>query len=187
MIASLIVSLTALLVFIAIGYKCLIIVDKNEQAVVERLAKFDRVIGEGVHLIIPFIEKLHGIEDPYNHKKFLNNGKISLEPDVISFPKDDREFFGKDKARMKLKADIVYKITDPYKAVYEAAYLFDALNQLFAGILQKSLFTAAGGCGTLQTEQSHCAGEQVKWRTVFLQLNILTFTLALSTFLVRLI
>lgn len=80
MISSLIVSLTALLAFIAIGYKCLIIVDKNEQAVVERLAKFDRVIGEGVHLIIPFIEKLHGIEDPYNHKKFLNNGKISLEP-----------------------------------------------------------------------------------------------------------
>lgn len=150
MISSLIVSLTALLAFIAIGYKCLIIIDKNEQAVVERLAKFDRVIGEGVHLIIPFIEKLHGIEDPYNHKKFLNNGKISLEPDVISFPKDDREFFGKDKARMKLKADIVYKITDPYKAVYEAAYLFDALNQLFAGILQKRLIDADEGTNSAE-------------------------------------
>jgi len=43
MISSLIVSLTALLAFIAIGYKCLIIVDKNEQAVVERLKRGHRV------------------------------------------------------------------------------------------------------------------------------------------------
>lgn len=145
MISPILVSITALAALFALGLKGIVIVEKNEEAVVERLGSFDRVLGEGLHLLIPFIEKLRGIKDPNNHKRFLYNGKISLEPDSLEFPKDGREFFGKDKAKMKLKAEIVYKITDPYKAVYETAYLFDAVNQLFAGILQKRLIDAPDG------------------------------------------
>lgn len=139
MISPVLLLITIIIAFAAISFKAFIIVEKNEEAVIERFGNFSRVVGEGVHMIIPYFERIHGIDDPSNHKKYLNNGKISLEPAVIEFPNDFRDFFCKDKDGFKIRAMISYRITDPYKAVYEVDYLLDALNQLFAGIIQKKL------------------------------------------------
>lgn len=130
---------------IVLSFKAFIVIGKNEEAVIERFGSFNRVTGEGIHLIIPFFEKMHGIVTPENHRLYLNNGKISLQKEIFEFPNDNREFFGKDKSNFKIKANIIYQITDPYKAVYETVYLFDALNQLFAGIIQKKLVDLQDG------------------------------------------
>ena len=179
----LVLIVICILAFAAIGYKSLVFVEKNEEAVIERFGEFNRVVGEGTHLMIPFFEKLHGLQSPENYKKILNNGKISLEPDYMDFPKDDRIFFGKDKAQLKLKAQIVYQITDPYKAVYESAYLFDTLNQLFSGILQKRLIDAPDGANSteyLKTSTENILGIandfSTNWGVKILEFNLKQIT-----------
>ena len=174
------IFVAVILVFL---FKSFLIIEKDEEAVIERFGSFNRVIGEGVHLIIPFFEKVHGIVNPANHRLYLHNGKISLQEELFEFPNDNREFFGKDKSNFKIKADVVYQITDPYKAVYETVYLFDALNQLFAGIIQKKLVDLADGTDSFDFIQNF-ADECVKiandystnWGVKILEFNLKQIT-----------
>lgn len=133
------IFLIAFLGTIVFILKGIVKVEDNEQAVIERFGRFNRMLKPGVHFIMPVAERLRGIEDPYNHKRFLNSKKISLSPEIMPFPKDDRTFFANNNEQFKIKCNVLYQITDPYKAVYEVAFLFDALNQLVAGIIQKRL------------------------------------------------
>ena len=94
------IFVAVILVFL---FKSFLIIEKDEEAVIERFGSFNRVIGEGVHLIIPFFEKVHGIVNPANHRLYLHNGKISLQEELFEFPNDNREFFGKDKSNFKIK------------------------------------------------------------------------------------
>lgn len=119
-----------------------VIVKENEEAIVERFGEFYKKLTPGLHILVPFIDKLKGLQDPNNHKKFINYGKIKKTEEIFHFPKDDRVFFAKDKSQLKLRAEISYQILDAYKAVYEVDYLFDALNQLCSGILQSRLIDA---------------------------------------------
>ncbi len=121
---------------------CIIFVENNEEIIVERFGKFHRKLTGGVHFLLPFVEKLRGLQDPANPKKYINNGKIKTTEEIFYFPKDNRIFFAKDKSELQMKADVVYKIEDSYKAVYEVDYLFDAINQLCAGIIQSRLLDA---------------------------------------------
>ena len=121
---------------------CIIFVENNEEIIVERFGKFHRKLTGGVHFLLPFVEKLRGLQDPANPKKYINNGKIKTTEEIFYFPKDTRIFFAKDKSELQMKADVVYKIEDSYKAVYEVDYLFDAINQLCAGIIQSRLLDA---------------------------------------------
>ena len=121
---------------------CIIFVDNNEEIIVERFGKFHRKLTGGVHFLLPFVEKLRGLQDPANPKKYINNGKIKTTEEIFYFPKDNRIFFAKDKSELQMKANVVYKIEDSYKAVYEVDYLFDAINQLCAGIIQSRLLDA---------------------------------------------
>lgn len=119
-----------------------VLVKENEEAIVERFGRFHRKLSQGLHFLMPFAERLKGLQDPDNHKKFINCGKIKKTEEIFYFPKDNRVFFAKDKSQLKLRAEIKYQILDAYKAVYEVDYLFDALNQLCAGILQSRLIDA---------------------------------------------
>ncbi len=121
---------------------CIIVINDNEEAIVERFGKFHRKLSKGVHFLIPFVEKIKGLQDPANHKKYLNHGKIITSADIFHFPGDNRIFFAKDKSQLQMKADLYYKIEDSFKAVYEVDYLFDAINQLCAGIVQSRLIDA---------------------------------------------
>ena len=119
-----------------------IYVNQNEEAIVERFGKFHKTLSQGIHFLVPFVEKIKGLKSPENHKKYINYGKIKKTQEIFHFPKDSRIFFAKDKSQLKLKADINYQVFDSYKAVYEVDYLFDALNQLCAGIIQSRLLDA---------------------------------------------
>lgn len=130
------IALLSTIVFILKG---IVKVEDNENAIIERFGKFNRILGPGLHFIMPATERLRGLEDPLNHKRFLNSKKICLSPCIMHFPKDDRTFFANNNEQFKIKCNVLYQITEPFKAVYEVAYLFDALNQLIAGIIQKRL------------------------------------------------
>lgn len=125
--------------FLISGLKSLIKVEENEEAVIERLGRFHRILGSGVHFIYPFIEKPVGIDEPKSLFRFLCKDKISLSDQIMPFPKDDRVFFASNNEQLKVKGELVFRITDTTKAVYEVAYLLDALNQLTASIIQKKL------------------------------------------------
>lgn len=129
----------AILGFLVSTLKSFIQVAQDEQAVIERLGKFDRVLGPGVHFIFPYIERPVGITESQKLFKFFCKDRISLSEQVMEFPNDNRAFFANNNEQLKVKGELVYQITDPYKAVYEIAYLLDAMNQLAASIIQKRL------------------------------------------------
>ncbi len=129
---------------------CIVFVEKNEEIIVEKFGKFHRKLTEGAHFLLPFVEKVRGLQDPANPKKYINNGKIKTTEEIFYFPKDDRIFFAKDKSQLQMRAEITYRIEDSYKAVYEVDYLFDAINQLCAGIIQSRLLDAPDGVDQIE-------------------------------------
>ena len=82
----------AILCFIVVFLKSLVIIDKDEQAVVERFGKFSRILEKGTHFIIPFIETLRGIERTCSFNSLINKNKVKLSTQKLKFPNDDRIF-----------------------------------------------------------------------------------------------
>lgn len=119
--------------------KSLVIIDKDEQAVVERFGKFSRILGKGIHFIIPFVESLRGIERKCSLNSLINKNKVKLSTQKLIFPNDDRIFFAPNHEQLKVRGEIYYTITDSYKAVYEIDYILDSVNQLVASVIQKRL------------------------------------------------
>ncbi len=129
----------AILCFIVVFLKSLVIIDKDEQAVVERFGKFSRILEKGTHFIIPFIETLRGIERTCSFNSLINKNKVKLSTQKLKFPNDDRIFFAPNHEQLKVKGEIYYTITDTYKAVYKIDYILDSVNQLVASVIQKRL------------------------------------------------
>lgn len=160
-----------------------VLVNENEEAVVERFGKFHRILKQGVHFLIPFIEKIRGIEDPYNYKRFWNNGKIKLDTGVLEIPKDGWIFFAKDKSQRKLKCMITYRIEDSYKAVYKISYLFDAMNQLAGTFIRHRLLEAPDDIDLLDFLQNaikdfpdFCTNYSNEWGVKILKINLKQIT-----------
>lgn len=129
----------AILCFIVVILKSLVIIEKDEQAVIERFGKFSRILGKGTHFIIPFVETLRGIERTCSFNSLINTNKVKLSAQILKFPNDDRIFFAPNHEQLKVKGEIYYTITDTYKAVYEIDYILDSVNQLVASVVQKRL------------------------------------------------
>ena len=139
------ISIFLVVIFISILFsKSFLFVRENEVAVIEKNGHYNRTLGEGIYFIIPFWENTRWIEADKDSKwySFFLCKKIKTNQQIMTFPKDNRVFFSIDNKQYKVKCNVVYKIIDAKKAVYEVVYLFDALNQLVAGILQKRLIDA---------------------------------------------
>lgn len=161
----------------------IVFVNENEEAIVERFGKFHRILKQGVHFLLPFVEKIRGIEDPYNHKRFWNYGKIKLNAGTLEFPKDDRIFFAKDKSQLKLKCMITYRIENTYKAVYQISYLFDAINQLAGSVIQHRLVEAPEDVDSLDFLQKvindlpdFCTNYSREWGVKILKIKLKQIT-----------
>ena len=133
--AYVIIGIFALIVFIFV-VKGLRIVPQSQTLVIERLGRFHTVLGSGVNIIWPIIDKprpmyfRHVITDYDGSVKIRTRleNRIDLREQLIDFP--PQSVITKDNVMTSINAILYYQIVDPKKAVYEIANLPDAIEKL---------------------------------------------------------
>ena len=98
----------------------IVIVQQSRAYVVERLGAFRAVWGVGLHLKIPFIERVVK--------------KVSLKEQVADFP--PQPVITKDNVTMQIDTVIYFQITDPKLYTYGVEYPMSAIENLTATTLR---------------------------------------------------
>lgn len=84
-----------------------------EKGLVERLGKYQRTVGSGLTLIIPFLERLI---------------KVDMREQVVDIP--PQAVITKDNVVVEVDAVVYYEITDPIKVIYNIADFYSAATKL---------------------------------------------------------
>ena len=108
----------ALIVIIAVS--SVRVVQQSYARVVERLGKFNRVIGCGVHFIFPIIDKAGPL--------------VSLKETVADFP--PQSVITKDNVTMQIDTVVYYQVTDPKAYTYGVERPVSAIENLTATTLR---------------------------------------------------
>lgn len=116
--------------------RAVILVKQAEAVLIERLGKYDRMLGPGLHFIVPFIERTRSglwtyIKDAGNgryYKSVIYITRIDMREAVYDFPK--QSVITKDNVTIEINAILYYQITDPHAAIYEVANLPEAIEKL---------------------------------------------------------
>ena len=107
------------------------VVEQSKAYVVERLGAFHAVWGVGLHLKLPFIERVVK--------------KVSLKEQVADF--DPQPVITKDNVTMQIDTVIYFQITDPKLYTYGVEYPMSAIENLTATTLRNII-------GELELDQS---------------------------------
>jgi regulator of protease activity HflC (stomatin/prohibitin superfamily) len=125
-----------LLIFIIFLLKSVYLIQQAQALVIQRFGKYDRILGPGIHIIIPFIERPREVmwshisaEPNVRYYRTLTRLRtIDLRESVHDFPKQN--VITKDNVTMEISALLYYQITDPRAAIYEVANLPEAIEKL---------------------------------------------------------
>jgi len=109
-VVPLIIVAIVLFVFVANGLK---IVRPFEKGVVERLGKYQRTMGSGLIIIIPFVERIK---------------KVDMREQVVDVP--PQEVITSDNVAVTMDAIVYYEATDPVKLLYNVADFYSAATKL---------------------------------------------------------
>ena len=133
-----VISILALLLilFVIVLFKAVYLVQQAEAIVVERFGKFDRILGPGLHIVVPFMERPREViwshfslgpdKRYYRYTKTIT--RVDLREGVYDFPKQN--VITKDNVTMEINALLYYQITDPKAAIYEVSNLPEAIEKL---------------------------------------------------------
>jgi len=84
-----------------------------EKGIIERLGRYQRTVGSGLTLIIPFIERMI---------------KVDMREQVVDVPPQD--VITKDNVVVSVDAVVYYEVTDPVKVEYNVANFYAAVTKL---------------------------------------------------------
>ncbi len=149
-----VVAISLIVMLIVVSFT---LVRQSTAIVIERLGKFHRVLGRGIHFIIPIIDrrvlpvtsvkapeivydtkqaenipvvknKIGRIDMWVTHDLHLNNGIIDLKETYIDVP--PQAVITKDNAVVEVNAVVFLQVTDPKNFVYGARDPLGAVGQL---------------------------------------------------------
>lgn len=109
-----------LLFVLFIGLSSIKIVRQSTVGMVERLGRFNREIGAGFHFVLPIFERV--------------SIYVDLKTQVLD--SDPQPVITKDNVGMTIDTVTYYKVTDPFKAVYELVNLQSAIMNITATTLR---------------------------------------------------
>jgi len=139
--------------------KSVYLVKQAEAVVIERLGQFNRIIGPGLHVIVPFIDNPRQVMWSYvrgDDKRYYRFSKvldrIDLREAVYDFPKQN--VITKDNVTMEISALLYYQITDPKSAIYEIANLPEAIEKLTQTTLRNVI-------GSMDLDQSLVSRDEI--------------------------
>lgn len=112
--AGSIIALLLVILAVVVLLRAIQIVPQPRALVVERLGKFHTVMYGGLHVLIPFIDRVAA--------------KVDLREQVTSFP--PQPVITADNVVVSIDSVIYYQVTDPMHATYEIANFIQAIEQL---------------------------------------------------------
>lgn len=132
MIISIAIAVLVVIFFV----KGIRIVQQQEEMVIERLGKFDRILDSGIHYIIPFIEVPRSIAwkeltkgvDGKTYSYYSQKTRIDMRESVYDFPRQN--VITKDNVSIAINAMIYFQIMDVKSAVYQIQNLPEAIEKL---------------------------------------------------------
>ena len=153
-------SFIFLIVFL---FKAVFLVQQAETVIIERLGRYDRTLGPGIHLTIPFIDRSRSVvwsflkeTDGRRHQRVIQTvSRLDLREAVYDFPKQN--VITKDNVTMEISALLYYQITDPKAAVYEVANLPEAIEKLTQTTLRNVI-------GSMDLDQSLTSRDEINER-----------------------
>ena len=105
-----VVLILVLIIYVALAIK---IIQQHEQGLIERFGRFRKILNPGLHLIVPFIEKVQ---------------KVDMREQVVDVP--PQEVITKDNVVVTVDAVVYYQATDPVKLMYNVANFIIAATKL---------------------------------------------------------
>lgn len=151
-------------------------VNQSNCRVIERLGKFNRVVYEGIHFRLPFIEVFRGVPSwgPVANK----NGGRDLELSEQLVVAEARECQTRDNVGVTAHASVYWRIIDPRRAIYEVDRLPEAvkdvaLNALRANIGELELDTVLAERSQLNERMAaQLSDTGTKWGIRFTRIEI---------------
>jgi regulator of protease activity HflC (stomatin/prohibitin superfamily) len=102
------------LIFVVVLTRSIKIVPQANAGIVERLGRFNRVLGAGLAIIVPFIDRLRPL--------------IDMRERVVSFP--PQPVITEDNLVVSIDTVIYFQVTDPKSATYEIENFIQGIEQL---------------------------------------------------------
>ncbi|MGO1318100.1 MAG: SPFH domain-containing protein [Cellulomonadaceae bacterium] len=136
-IGWIIAGIVALVVVIVIG-KSVRIVPQAQSWLVERLGRYSHTFDAGLHLLIPFVDRVRA--------------QVDLREQVVSFP--PQPVITSDNLVVSIDTVIYFQVTDPKSAVYEIA-------NYIVGIEQLTVTTLRNVIGSMDLEQTLTSRDQI--------------------------
>ncbi|WP_083979878.1 SPFH domain-containing protein [Demequina salsinemoris] len=137
-----VVGLIALIVFVIFVISTIIrtlqIVPQAETRVVERLGRYSRTLEAGMHILVPFIDKVRQ--------------KVDMREQVVSFP--PQSVITSDNLVVEIDTVIYFQVTNSRDAVYEIA-------NYIVGMQQLTVTTIRNVIGTMDLEQTLTSRDQI--------------------------
>ncbi|AEE45855.1 SPFH domain-containing protein [Cellulomonas fimi] len=137
-IALYIVLGLALLFVVVALIRSVRIVPQTVAMIVERLGRYSRTLDAGLHLLIPFVDRIRA--------------GVDLREQVVSFP--PQPVITSDNLVVSIDTVIYFQVTDPKSAVYEIA-------NYIMGIEQLTVTTLRNVIGSMDLEQTLTSRDQI--------------------------
>jgi len=136
--ASLIVIAVLVLFALFVAAKTIRIIPQANAGVVERLGRYQRTLGPGLAIVVPFIDRVRPL--------------IDLREQVVTFP--PQPVITQDNVSVQIDTVLYFTITDPRAASYEIASPLQAIEQLTVTTLRNIV-------GSLTLEDALTSRERV--------------------------
>src|SRR6476646_3024928 len=114
------------------------IVPQQTAQIVERLGSYSRTLDDGMHFLVPFVDKVRA--------------NIDLREQVVTFP--PQPVITSDNLVVSIDTVIYYTVTDAKSAVYEIANFIQGIEQLTVTTLRNVI-------GSLDLEQTLTSRDQI--------------------------
>ena len=133
------IVLLLLLVFaITVVVRTIRIVPQQTAVIIERLGSYSRTLDDGMHVLVPFIDK--------------PRATIDLREQVVTFP--PQPVITSDNLVVSIDTVIYYTVTDAKSAVYEIANFIQGIEQLTVTTLRNVI-------GSLDLEETLTSRDQI--------------------------
>lgn len=134
---SFIIPLILVVAIIFIAAKTVQIVRPHEKGVIERLGKYQRTLEPGLHIVIPFIDRL---------------SKVDMRENIVEVP--PQEVITKDNVVVTVDAVVYYEATDPVRLLYNVTNFYIAATKLAQTNLRNVI-------GEMQLDESLTSREKI--------------------------
>jgi regulator of protease activity HflC (stomatin/prohibitin superfamily) len=133
------VFLAILVIFVVVTLaRAVRVVPQTVALLVERLGRYNRTLDAGLHLIIPFVDRVRA--------------GVDLREQVVSFP--PQPVITSDNLVVSIDTVIYFQVTEPKSAVYEIANYITGIEQLTVTTLRNVI-------GSMDLEQTLTSRDQI--------------------------